>query len=425
MLNIRGKRMRNIKEEVAKAREGAEKFAKSAGLSKSEFEKMFEDAKKEMQARPGMPDELVEKYAYSRVSQGLKLRFSSSAPLFEGFFFGKHEPFDFAAKPLEEANDMAIELGKEYCIRNAICDSTFGPLAYHVDAETGEPIPSMLGGDEEDDKIKKVPPMSSEELKEFAFNKGKELMKNKYVTNDKGKQFSLVNEKGNFIYTKPDFKVGQEIPEHDYSSEAYGIFRADGDKEFRLATVNLRGDNAVRPLPAFRYLKINGSINKKKTTAQSYAINLRKPPYDIEEEIINYWDYEPLLQEVAPERVMGDLTEVMRYAEEKDEFRGFCIVQADLLDITPTGPDAASIALKVSDHSLSDSKNTPQITFWYPKDAEMDVEEGAMDCVFVLSPYKKRDGEISGNCLGIWADPMFRATKADDLDEEDVMKAWS
>jgi hypothetical protein len=399
--------------DVQKLRTAVEAYAQKAGIKEEEFLKIEGEAAKEMEER-GLDGEEKEYYTLKRIQLGLKMRFSSSSQEAEGFFIGKQNPFDYAKKPRETVEDFIREQGKLVAKEAGLCDNQLKPIDFVVDVQTNIPTTNFSQEDETDGKVKRVPAMTPEDLSNYIYNAGVVEARNR----------SMVDSEGKFIYLKPDFKKGKPIPEHDWGSVAYGVFKMPGDDEPKLATVTLRGDNATGTLPLFKVVRFPARVNKNKTSANHYELSMIKPVNSVGEDV-DYWAFDEMITQGAPDRRLEDLQELPSFIQNHDEFRTWCIFEADIMDVGVISPEYDSVAVRVTDMTLdSFNSDDAEITFWVNKDIAVGLMDSISDVIFVANPYIKNDGTVSGNIIGYWVDPAIMPEPTGEIPTGDVLKPW-
>ena len=400
-------------EVIEKLRLAVEKFAQNANITQEEFEASFQEAMKEMDER-GIPEDEKEYYSLKRVQLSLKRRFSGSSQEAEGFFIGKQPAFDYVKKPREEAQDFIREQGQIAAKTAGLCNKDLVPIDFYIDVETNIPTTHFTMEDEEQGKVKRVEARTPEELSDYIYKAG----------SIEAQKRGMMDDKGNFLYLKPEFKKGKVMPEHDYGAVAYGIFKMPGDDEPKVATVTLRGENAIDTLPLYKIVKFPAKVNKDKTTSSHYELSMSKPISSVGEEQ-DYWDFDDLILESVPDRRLDDLQDLPKFIEGHDEFRSWCIVEADIINVGMIGDDYDSVAVTITDYTMTSiNSDDNELTFWIDKRLVPGLADGISDVVFAINPYVKKDGEISGNILGYWVDPQLLPTVENELEAKDTLNPW-
>lgn len=378
--------MKRTEEQMDKIRSTVEAFAQDAGVSQDEYLIMLEKATDEMKARGNIADEDIEYYALRRVQLALKMRFSSSAQEAEGFFIGKQNVFDYAKKPRKAVEDFMLEEGKQAAINNGICDSTLNPINHKT----------------------------KEELEAYIEEAGRQAA----IDAEK------MDEEGNYLYTNDQYRNGKIIPINDYGTVAYGVFSMPGDDAPKLAMVNLRGHSATKPLPLFKMVKFGAKVNKNKSTQKFYQLSMTKAINSVGEEV-DYTDFDDLIKEAVPTRRLDSLSEIQEFIELHNEFRSWCIVTGEIMEIGLGSATSNNIPIKITDISLTSMKaEENELTFWMDENLDAGLAEDAMDVVFVLNPYINAKGEITGNLIGAWVDPAFRNTSGADISADDLLESF-
>jgi hypothetical protein len=234
-----------------------------------------------------------------------------------------------------------------------------------------------------------------------------------------------INGDGEFLYVNDKFRNGQVIPEHDWSKTAYGVFEFPGEAELKMATINIRGDMATQKTPIFQIVEFGGRINQKKSTNQHIEMSMNTK-ITATDEYVNYWYYDEMIREAVPKRRLDNLASIVDFVgERQNEFRRWAIVTADVMEVGVPMATNDNVPINVTDYSLSSFKSTePEITFWMDKKMLGAISENDLDAVLIISPYVKKDGVISGNLIGYWVDGMDNPRMIDEIDDEDVLKAF-
>lgn len=400
---------------VEKMQEAVDKLVKEAGLSDEDYEEMLATAEEDILKMGTVPEDMVEYYTLKKLQLALKLRFSSSSSEMEGFFFGQHPVFDFAAKPHELVEGYVDKMGKMKANELGICDSTMVPLVYHVDRNTGEPVALDYNSDIDSDKYEEAGPLEQDEMEDMIFKLGqREAIKHGYM-----------NDKGEPLYVNDQYREGQVIPAHDWSRVAYALIKAPGEEDAKIGIVNIRGDEALNGVPLFEFGKFSGRVNQRKSGPNHLEMSMKNAFVSTGEEV-NFEDFEDILQGLIPERMLEGLDELEGFINaRKKEFKRWCI--APMVDIMEIGAPAPSgvVPITITDYSMTSFKsNSAELTFWIEQDMLSGLQENALDTVVVLAPYIKKDGTISGNCIGYWVDPKFRTEAPEILSEDEVLDSW-
>lgn len=400
--------------DIDKMQTAVDKLVKEAKLSDEDYDEMFAAAQKEIEEMGTVPEEMQEYYTLKRMQLALKMRFSSSSSEMEGFFIGQHPVFDFAEKPHNTVSEYVKKVGTSKAMELNICDSTLTPLVYYVHAETGQPVDINMVPEEDIENYEEAGPLTEDEMADMVYKLGSiEAIKHKYM-----------NEKGEPLYVNDQYREGQVIPAHDWSRTAYALATAPGDEDPKIVIVNLRGDAALDGVPLFEFGRFSGRINQRKSGPNHYEMSMKNPFVSSGDEI-EYWDYEEAIRGLIPERCLEGLDEVEGFVKSRPkEFKRWCIVQGDIMEVgTPTGNNVAPIT--VTDYSLSSFKaNASELTFWLESDMLSGLQDNTLDAVLILAPYVKKDGTVSGNCIGYWIDPMFRTDVPEAMAEMDVLDSW-
>jgi hypothetical protein len=390
-----------------------DKLVTEAKLSDEDYDEMYEAAAKEIQDMGTVPEEMQEYYTLKRVQLALKMRFSSSSSEMEGFFIAQHPTFDFAEKPHKIVSDYVDKMGKQKAMELGIIDSTLTPLVYYIDSQTGAPVDINSIDDEEADRYEEAGPLAEEELDDMIYKLGRiEAVKHKYM-----------NSEGEPLYVNDQYREGQVIPAHDWSRVGYAVVKAPGEEELKMAFVNMRGDTALNGVPLFKFGRFSGRINQRKSGPNHYEMSM-KNAFTVTGDEVDYWDYDEVIESLIPERCLDGLDEIEGFVKSRPrEFKRWCIAQGDIMVVgTPTN---GVVPITVTDYSLSSFKaNESELTFWLEQDMLSGLQENILDAMLILAPYVKKDGTVSGNCIGYWIDPMFRAEAPDEVGEEDVLNSW-
>jgi hypothetical protein len=392
-----------------------DRLVKEGKIPEEEYQKMVADAEKEILGMGTVPDEMVDYYVLKRIQLGLKVRLSSSSSEMEGFFIGQHAPFDFAAKPRQTVADYIDKTGKIKAIELGICDSMLTPLVYYVENETNRPVAMGYGEEVDSEKFSQAGPLDEESLADAIRELGsEEAQKNGYM-----------NEKGEYLYTNDQYRNGQVIPAHDWSRVGYALVTAPGEKEPKIAVVNMRGDEALNGVPLFKVGRFSGRVNQRKSGPNHLEMSMKGGFTITFDEDVDYWEHDDTIQELVPERCLEGLDEIEGFVTARqNEFKRWCIVQADIMDVGDVTANGVA-PIQITDYSLSSLKShKTDLTFWIERDMLSGLQDNTLDAILVLSPYIKKDGTVSGNCIGYWVDPMFKVDEPDSLSDEEVLEGW-
>jgi hypothetical protein len=398
---------------VDKLRKVTEKMAQKAGISEEEFQKRIESAKEEMKQRK-IPSEMEERYVLKRVQMSLKAK-ASGAQEFEGFFIAKTNAFDYAKKGRETMDEFVRDEGQRLAKQFGLCDANLSPTAFVVDTKTKSPITSYSSEEEEQGLIERMPPMTTMQLSEQIKSLGMQEAVKK----------GLANDKGEYLYQKPDFKKGKPMPAHDFSANLIGFFTAPGDDEPKLTSVVVKGELATQEVPLFEVVKFQGRINKDKTTASSYSCSMNKPVQRMGT-AIDFWDYEENIRKALGGNMLESLQDLDNFIQNNSGFGIYCAVVADILEVGASG-DYDSVVTRITDETMNSiQSNESEYTFWTRQELARGLDDMISDAFIVLAPYKKQDGSISGNVIGYWIDPLLRPMTSGlgEIEPEEVEEPW-
>ncbi len=239
---------------------------------------------------------------------------------------------------------------------------------------------------------------------------------------EKAIEDGYVNQKGDFLYTTPKWKKGNVIPEHEYSSTAYGVFKLENDDAPKYGELHLSGSQAIDFLPLYEEVEFEGRINKNKSTAKFYDIYLSSEVRSNGKKV-EFWDFSEILDSAIPERFISSFDDLVVYLDQgvngKDNW---CLVQCEIIDIgmVDNTDESKNVPVTLSD---PESITSDSYTFWAEPELAKSIKgELFPDAIVSLRPYKKKDGTISGQIWSVFAPELMEAEEAEDLDE--LEEAW-
>ncbi len=218
---------------------------------------------------------------------------------------------------------------------------------------------------------------------------------------------------GNLLYVSPPWRAGTPIPENDYGAQAVGVFQIDG--EWRVCSINLKGDAAVANLPLFKIATYPAYVRSEDRTKVPLELTISKVPMDISEKQVDINDFIDVFEEQVPDRIIKDYDFEDFIVTHSDEFSAWCIFEADVMGITPVknGGCFVNVDFSVDQYDIDDVKIG---SVFFPEQIPVNFIDDALDVVFVVSPYYNSEGDIRLTGLGYWADEIYQKVG----EEEDI-----
>ena len=217
----------------------------------------------------------------------------------------------------------------------------------------------------------------------------------------------LVNEKGEPIFTKPDWKRGDLIiPEEAMTKQTIGkAIKKDSD-EYQEAQLNIRGgDIDVADTPLFTKLKVRVSVGKEKEGKPLGLFYNKSSKIEVGEKM-SFEEAKKYLAENYPEG-LTTISKLGEYHDKNaDNFNRIAIVIGDVCDLIITDGIKSNV-LALNDPNATELKT---VTCWVPKSKELDLnfDMTTQDVIAIGRTAKNQEtGEVSMNLYGLYVKPEF------------------
>lgn len=217
-----------------------------------------------------------------------------------------------------------------------------------------------------------------------------------------------VNENGVPIYRSPKWREGQEIPEEDPGAVGIGLFERNG--AWKLAEIDFKGNAAKEYQYPFKMGLFPIYVKEETDTTMRITISRNTIKYS---DYVDLEEYLDVIKERAGDRILTDFNFDEFINTHINEFNAWCIIEAEILNITPTKKGGTMISVE----KASDPFNFDEITtigIYFPEDYEIDFSEDAVEGVFVVSPYYNNEGEIGLSGLGYWVEDIYRVEESEE-----------
>ena len=243
-------------------------------------------------------------------------------------------------------------------------------------------------------------------------------------------QAGFKNAEGKFLYTTGgQYSLGKPIPDHDYTSEGYGVIAVekDGELDVRFATFVLKGAASHSNYPLFTECDMTVKINEDKDPNE-YKVGMIAEPTNFEPNYVNFHEYAEHIVNAYEDRILtlGDIEGYAQVAaqDKKQKYNNWAIVEGTVIKFGVS--QKGMVGVSIDDASLALDGNTASYTIWFPPETEFDFSDDAIGVTFlVTSMVSSEDNSVVLFGLGYWVDDIFRINKpSGDGINPDVQQAW-